>query len=345
MDTPDRSSDMNDDIQRLVESLRSPGLESELRGESFAVDAIASTMTAKDFSMNNRLPRKARVASFIAAGIIGFGGVAAAGPAVMDQIDGTPDEPAPLVETDGSVPEETEESSTPTTIESIDDDIDDDEQHDADEDERPDADENDADENDVDENDTDEDEAEEEADEEIDDPVVVDDPDTAFDETECVEGSHGKTVSSVARSDGRTSQDVVDAAQSSCGKPADHDQPDDAADDAPDAGADVVDDEADGGTPEPEQEPDDGNGHGNGGENRNGNSGNGNGNGNGNRQQQLRQRQRRREPQQQLRWRERQRQRRRQRQRARGQVARRLRRCDPGGARRRQLVHGCRSAR
>ena len=103
---------MSDDIQRLVESLRSPGLESELRGESFAVDAIASTMTAKDASMNNRFSKKARVASFIAAGIIGFGGVAAAGPAAMELVVGTDDmDEEPIAIEEESTDENTKEDA------------------------------------------------------------------------------------------------------------------------------------------------------------------------------------------------------------------------------------------
>ena len=84
MADPDRSSGVSDDIQRLVESLRSPGTPSELGSESLSVDALVSALTTKETPMTPRLTGKARVASFIAAGIIGFGGVAAAGPKVLD---------------------------------------------------------------------------------------------------------------------------------------------------------------------------------------------------------------------------------------------------------------------
>ena len=218
---------MSDDIQRLVESLNRPGQPAELGSESHAVDALASALTVKDTKMTPRLTRKARVASFVAAGIIGFGGVAAAGPAVMDQIDGTPESP---VATDEPV----------TTDEPV--------MTDASAD------------------------AEE---------IDLDDPDTDFDENECADGNHGKTVSSVARSDGRTSQDVVDAAQSSCGKDKSDDGDDDA--DADDSDHDADSDDADSDDDADADEPVDTSSNGNnGGGNNGGGNGGGNGNGNGN---------------------------------------------------------------
>ena len=50
---------------------------------------------------------------------------------------------------------------------------------------------------------------------------LVDDPATTFDETMCLEGNHGKTVSAVARGELVIAGiDVVDAAHSNCGKDA-----------------------------------------------------------------------------------------------------------------------------
>ena len=50
---------------------------------------------------------------------------------------------------------------------------------------------------------------------------LVDDPNTAFDETQCAEGNHGKTVSSVAKSvepGPEHGAAVAEAAHSTCGK-------------------------------------------------------------------------------------------------------------------------------
>lgn len=246
MPTPDRSSGVSDPIDQLSSALRQPGTADELADEALAVDAIASAMTTTNGStmplqIAQRAGRKARVASFIAAGIIGFGGVAAAGPAVVDLVDDnendaveTNDAPAPdMPDLDGAVVVVSDVPSTdvpntevPTTEVS----------------EEPDApvttSEPEAPTTDV----TTTTEVAQDDDESDDDAgeTVVDNPDTAFDETECAEGNHGKTVSSVARSEGRSAEDVRDAAQSDCGK---KDKTDDDSDD--DADEDDAEDDAD----------------------------------------------------------------------------------------------------
>jgi hypothetical protein len=304
MEPDERSSSVNDDISNLVNSLRQAGTERELLEKSSAVDTIVSATTIESTSMTPRFTRKARIASFVAAGIIGFGGVAAAGPAVMDQIGGddTPEtvvdetvttdaesattepEVTTTTEADETVTTEPEpelEVTTTTDVETTTTDVETtpttDVAGDADEDGEA---------------------------------VLVDDPDTEFDETECAEGNHGKTVSSVARTAGRTSEDVVDAAQSSCGKDDKSDDGDEETEDSDsdsDADADDSDDDGDADA-DADADADDsddrnaaaddqgrsngnggnGNANGNGGNangngNTNGNSGNGNGNGGGNR--------------------------------------------------------------
>ena len=65
--------------------------------------------------------------------------------------------------------------------------------------------------------------------------MLVDDPDTEFDETLCAEGNHGRTVSSVAQATepGPGHGAVVsEAAHSSCGKTGDDEADDEADDDA-----------------------------------------------------------------------------------------------------------------
>lgn len=217
---------MSDDIQRLIETLSQAGTSAELDAESLAVDAIASAMTTNGTPMISKYSKRARVASFITAGVIGFGGVAAAGPAVLDQI--SPSDDTEEVVVDDSVPETTEvevtettevEDTTPSTTE-VEEDEDVTETSVADDDDVDDESDADDDGEDVDAVDV--------------STPKVDDPTTAFNEEECADGNHGKTVSSVARTEGRSSDDVRDAAHSKCGKdkPADHD--DDDADDGDD---------------------------------------------------------------------------------------------------------------
>ena len=199
---------MSDDLQRLIHTISQSGTPSELNSESLAVDAITSAMTTNGPLMFSKFPKfstiskRSRVATFVAAGVIGFGGVAAAGPALLEQVE-SPDEV--VVETtevtepsttDVETPSTTEVVETPTTEP---------------EDTTPPTSES-----------TDDDGPETTIDD--DDSPSVDDPDTEFDENDCEDGNHGKTVSSVARTPGRSSDDVTEAAHWSYGK---HDSDDD----------------------------------------------------------------------------------------------------------------------
>ena len=107
---------------------------------------------------------------------------------------------------------------------------------------------------------------------------LVDDPATEFDETQCAEGNHGATVSSIAKETPPGpghGDEVSEAAHSSCGKNADDDTTTDdtIADDGTDTTVTATDDDSPGNSADHGNS----NGHGNG----NGNSG-GNGNGRGN---------------------------------------------------------------
>jgi len=77
-----------DELDGLLDRLRQPATPAELASETEMVDLMATTHRhAKGTTMFSS--RRARVATLIAAGVIGFGGVAAAGPAVVgpDDID------------------------------------------------------------------------------------------------------------------------------------------------------------------------------------------------------------------------------------------------------------------
>jgi hypothetical protein len=76
---------MNDDrLDPLLHALRSPARAAELRGESEAVEsmmsALATTTVQEAPTMFRRSAHRTRVAALVAAGVIGFAGVAAAGP-------------------------------------------------------------------------------------------------------------------------------------------------------------------------------------------------------------------------------------------------------------------------
>ncbi len=108
---------MNDDgLDPLLHALRSPARAGELRGESEAVESMMSalsTTTGQEApTMFRRSPHRARVAALVAAGVIGFAGVAAAGPGgfariapsdAVAQLDGETDEAEDGVEADGDV--------------------------------------------------------------------------------------------------------------------------------------------------------------------------------------------------------------------------------------------------
>jgi hypothetical protein len=196
-----------DDLDDLIGPLRSSATPAELAGESEMVALMAHAhRTAKGNTMFTS--RRARVATLIAAGVIGFGGVAAAGPggfSLTGSEDGGPTIEDTTTTTTTEVPAEdviieevttTTEDSTTTTTDAV---------------------------------------------EEIDAAIaevaasdvlpLVDDPTTAFNEEYCEPGNHGKTVSKAAHGQlmvPNTAPDavegdmvqasVVDAAHSMCGK-------------------------------------------------------------------------------------------------------------------------------
>ena len=196
-----------DRLQALFDALAQPATPSELADEAQTVDVVARAISVSKGS-TMQIPsnsRRLRVASFLAAGIIGFGGVAAAGPAVFDTVTGEDDssggdlvvtstvpdvslpettvpttEPEATTTTEPEATTTTEPEATTTTVAGATGDVTDDEPSE-----------------------------------------LVDDPDTDFDETECADGNHGKTVSSVAQatpSGPGKGAIVSEAAQSSCGK-------------------------------------------------------------------------------------------------------------------------------
>lgn len=265
---------MNDPLDELIRTLRSPASREELEGMSVAVDAMHDAVvhaahldteprmtptadTDPSSSPPRSRPRRFQVATFVAAGVLGFAGVAAAGPGSFFT-DDAPDVPETTDSTSTTTPDdELDPETTAATVLAA-------------------PAEGTGDAEDIDDAD--------DADVESLDPEsstsLVDDPDTAFDETQCAEGNHGQTVSSVAKAaepgPGHGAE-VREAAQSSCGK----DQTDDTSGDGDD---DTAGDESTS-TSEPaasgatEQGP--GNGNGNAGSG-NGNGAGNNGNGNGN---------------------------------------------------------------
>jgi hypothetical protein len=208
MNGPDR-------LQALFDALAQPATPSELADEAQTVDVVARAISVSKGS-TMQIPsnsRRLRVASFLAAGIIGFGGVAAAGPAVFDSVTGADDATSVNLVAPSTVPEVSlRETTVPTT--------------------KPEA----TTTTDPEATTTTEPEAttsavaaatggvsddEPSADGEASVTELVDDPDTDFDETECAPGNHGKTVSSVAQAtpNGPGKGAIVsEAAQSSCGK-------------------------------------------------------------------------------------------------------------------------------
>ena len=186
---------MSDRIEFLIDVLRQPGATSELADETRSVQTIASAITtsrgATPMNVRSLRGRKLRVASFVAAGVIGFGAVAAAGPGSFNEsaLDSI------VAEADGSDAGEATDTSTTTTTTTTEPPVETAPPTSA-------APETDA-------------PTSTEVDPAGGEDELVDDPDTAFDERECAEGNHGQTVSSVARTPGRSSDDVRDAAHSS----------------------------------------------------------------------------------------------------------------------------------
>lgn len=185
-----------DEFDSLLGTLREPATPAELASERAMVDLMVKTQcNPKGNIMFSS--RRTRVATFIAAGVLGFGGVAAAGG--LRSSDAVPPVDVPAVAHENEI-----EVEITTTTAAVDDD--------------------DA----VDETDVvdavDDDDAVDVA--EVTPAVVqkpnagADDLDTEFDENTCLPGNHGKTVSAVAHGDDErfTGVEVRDAAHSQCGK-------------------------------------------------------------------------------------------------------------------------------
>jgi hypothetical protein len=234
------------EFEKVIAALRSGANPAELAGEDAALEAMASAFASTPAVIRSfGSARSLRVVAVVAASLIGMGGIAAAGAATLRPTRDTGE-----ISTADTTTPDTADSTTPgnvvkaTTIQAA-------------------------------------------ADTTI--PVttvsdllaepLVDDPTTDFDETQCAEGNHGATVSSIAKETppGPGHGDEVSiAAHSSCGKNADDDTTDDTiADD------DTTDDTTVAATDDDSPGNSAGHGNSNGHGSGNGNSG-GNGNGRGN---------------------------------------------------------------
>ena len=200
-----------DDLDDILGPLRSAATPAELAGESSIVDAMARNHRTTKGSSTMFSSRRARVAAFVAAGVIGFGGVAAAGPGGPLSLTGSDDTTTTSEATTTTVEEvveeiEVEETTTTTEVQPEEDltitrsaveEI------------------------------VDEQEVVEEDEEVVDEPAR-DDPNTYFrEDLYCLDGNHGKTVSAAARGDdeyldqfpeGFEAYTQSQVAQSSCGK-------------------------------------------------------------------------------------------------------------------------------
>jgi hypothetical protein len=216
-----------DDLDDVFGPLRSAATDAELAGETLHVDAMARHhRRQKGHIMFSS--RRARVATFVAAGVIGFGGIAAAaspaGPFALTDSDGTsttseaPTTTSEAPTTTSEVPPTTSEVTT-TTSEAPDEIVDDGAMITR--------------------------TMIEQTTDDADDGTHDDDPDTDFDEGDCLDGNHGKTVSAAARGE-EGFEDVEQrvVAQSSCGKDDAEGSDADASDDADDqAEVEVKDDD------------------------------------------------------------------------------------------------------
>ena len=186
-----------DDLDEVFGPLRSPAQSAELSRESATIDLMVNahhTLEGKHMLTS----RRARIATLVVAGVLGFGGMAAASsPGLLGEQQAEPEEPIvdeepvvedeavdeeePVVEKEAVVEDEAVAEDEPVVEEEV---------------------------------------PEEEA------PLSLDDPNPAtdFNEAYCEDGNHGKTVSAVARGvfdpDGLYPGEVTVkmAAQSSCGK-------------------------------------------------------------------------------------------------------------------------------
>ena len=185
-------------LQRLLDALSAGARPDELGGERAAIDAMAAAIVKTKGTHVHRLTsRTSRAAAIVTATVIGIGGLAAAAAGGVLPTGGPPDfiqglpDSAPPDERPPVDTPEQVDESTSTTVE--------------------------------------EEAVVAPAAEEV--TALVDDPNTAFDETQCAEGNHGKTVSSVAHATepGPGKGEIVsEAAHSSCGKKADDPEADDA---------------------------------------------------------------------------------------------------------------------
>jgi hypothetical protein len=203
-----------DDLDDLFGPLRSAATPAELAPEQDVVALMAANhASSKGTTMFTS--RRARVATLIAAGIIGFGGVAAAGPAAYDLLEEPPADEEPVV--DDEVEEVEEEVEEPVEEPAVDQEV-----------EEPEA---------VEEPAQDPAAVEEPAvtDEETTDEPLDPDESTTFNEYYCLDGNHGATVSAAARG-GNADLDKYEqreVAQSSCGKMDDGAETEDEVDDDP----------------------------------------------------------------------------------------------------------------
>jgi hypothetical protein len=202
-----------DDPDDVFRTLRMPANDVETRDESLVVDLMVSahpTSTGDRMTTSTRFAsRRARVGALIAAGVIGFGGVAAASPGGLDPF-GLGPEQAPVVE-DAIVEDTVVLETTPETT------VPDDtmQEETVPEEDLPEA----VAPEEISVERSAADEGEVVLVEPADTPMFVDNPHTAFNEELCLPGNHGKTVSAVARGEaGFEGIDVRDAAQSDCGK-------------------------------------------------------------------------------------------------------------------------------
>jgi len=210
------------DLDDVFDALRGPATPAELADETNSVDLMANAHLATKGKPMHSVSRRTRVATLIAAGVLGFGGVAAAGSPglqiselegiddVIAAVQAPPDGVPPVV----VPPAETPPVETP-----------------------PEPEEEPVDEDVVDEDVVEEEPAEEQVEVEpagaLDEPTAEEEPvvtepedpnpDTDFNEVYCLDGNHGKTVSAVARGiededDPLSQYSVVDAAKSDCGK-------------------------------------------------------------------------------------------------------------------------------
>lgn len=177
------------DLDDVFGPLRSTARSAELSQESATIDLMVKAHRTSE-GKHMFTSRRARIATLVATGVLGFGGMAAASPrlggnepadvpVVEEQVEDAPVVEAPVEEPAAEPVVDEPAAEEPAADESL-----------------------------------------------VEAPAVeplVDDPETDFDESFCEEGNHGKTVSSVARGEYTLGESpaevsVTDAAHSSCGK-------------------------------------------------------------------------------------------------------------------------------